>query len=71
MRFLLSLGLFGTSAQAFSNTLAACEEFAALWSASCGGTDDVAVYDSSTTWETAGAGKTTSSCSVVNTDDDP
>jgi len=71
MRFLLSLGLIGASARAYSNTLDACAEFAAIWSSSCGGTDEDAVYDSSTDWETTGAGKTTSSCSVANTDDDP
>lgn len=53
-------------AQAYSNTLAACAEFAGLWNSSCGGTDEDAVYDSTTDWHTAGAGVTTSNCVIAD-----
>ena len=52
-------------AHAYSNTLAACAEFAALWNGSCGGTDENAVYNSSTFWNFSGAGATTSNCSIA------
>ena len=51
---------------AYSNTLAACAEFAALWNSSCGGTDEDAVYDSTTDWHTTGAGVTTSNCEIAD-----
>ena len=51
--------------------MADCASFAALWNSSCGGTDEDAVYDSGTDWESTGAGVTTSNCSIVDpTDDD-
>ena len=49
---------------AYTNTLADCVEFAALWSSSCGGTDENAAYTSTDSWETTGAGVTTSNCSI-------
>ena len=55
-------------AHAYSNSLDDCAVFAALWSNSCGGTDEDAVYDPSTDWETTGAGVTTSNCSKVDKD---
>ena len=74
MRGLLSqlslIGLTTHLAEAYTNSLADCEAFAALWSSGCGGTDEYAVYDPATTWETAGAGVFTSNCSIEDPDDD-
>ena len=61
----LILGLFSHKlVNAYTNSLDDCAEFAALWSNSCGGTDEDAVYDKDTNWETSGAGVTTSNCST-------
>ena len=74
MRGLISqLSLVGFTAHlanAYSNSLEDCEAFAALWSSGCGGTDEDAVYDPATTWETTGAGVSISNCSVVDPDED-
>ena len=74
MRGLLSqlslIGLTTHLAKAYTNSLADCEAFAALWSSGCGGTDEYVVYDPATTWETAGAGVFTSNCSIEDPDDD-
>ena len=53
----------GQLAHAYSSSLADCETFAALWSSSCGGTLYTSAYSTSD-WNTAGAGVTTSSCST-------
>ena len=55
-------------AMAYNSGLADCEKFAALWSGSCGGTNDDAEYVSAD-WETTGAGVTRSSCVSANDDD--
>ena len=57
----------GQIAHAYSSSKADCETFAALWSSSCGGTTDSSAYTTSD-WNTAGAGVTTSSCSTSASD---
>mmetsp|Transcript_841 Transcript_841/g.1132 ORF Transcript_841/g.1132 Transcript_841/m.1132 type:complete len:81 (+) Transcript_841:21-263(+) len=46
---------------AYSDSEADCKMFAALWSGTCGGTDDDVVY-STTNWHTSGAGGITRNC---------
>ena len=55
-------------AAAYSSSLDSCQEFAAKWSGSCGGTDDASVY-ATADWETTGAGATVSSCSTQQDND--
>ena len=67
IKFIALCALAARLGQAYSSSLEDCEEFAALWSANCGGTDEDSVYSTSD-WETSGAGPTISSCST-NDDD--
>lgn len=53
---------------AYSSSLEDCEAFAALWSGTCGGTDDEAVYTTDD-WESTGAGATMVVCSTTDDED--
>lgn len=49
-------------ANAYGSSLSECKKFAALWSNTCGGVDDDAVY-TTTDWHSSGAGATILNCS--------
>ena len=57
----------GQIAHAYSSSVEDCETFAALWRSSCGGTSHSSAYTTSD-WNIAGAGVTTSSCSTSDSD---
>lgn len=67
-RRLITAVLIGADqAQAYTNTLDACESFAALWNGGCGGTTEDNVYMTAD-WNTAGPGVVTSNCATGDSD---
>ena len=59
--FTVSVLLSAELAHAYGSTESDCKKFAALWSGTCGDTDDKAVY-SITDWHKNGAGAVNRNC---------
>ena len=70
-RATIAIFLLADFAAAYSSSLADCETFAALWSATCGGTSgdgDNAAFYTENDWETTGAGASVINCATGDVD---
>ena len=66
----VALALVADMAAAIGPDMDACEAFAALWSSSCAGTDEEAVYRHDEDWELSGAGVVVSNCVTEEYEDE-